>query len=254
MQTSNTALFWPYPRYIAHRGAGLLAPENTLAAFQLGAAHGHRMFECDVKLSADGQAFLLHDDTLERTSNGAGVAGHQAWANLRKLDAGSWHSPAFAGEPLPTLQAVAAYCLSHGFALNLEIKPTEGSDALAQHTGTVVAAQVAALWQGQEAVPPPLLSSFKPAALAGAQASAAHLPRALLLDTLWDGWLATARRLGCVAVVCNDRLWTADVVAQVKAAQMRTLSYTVNDEASARALFALGTDGIITDRVDLFLP
>ena len=60
---------WPYPRWIAHRGAGKLAPENTLAAFRQGAQHGYRMFECDVKLSVDGVPFLLHDATLGRTTN-----------------------------------------------------------------------------------------------------------------------------------------------------------------------------------------
>ena len=70
---------WPYPRWIAHRGAGQLAPENTLAAFRLGAAHGYRMFECDAKLSADGVVFLLHDATLERTTNGQGTGGDLPW-------------------------------------------------------------------------------------------------------------------------------------------------------------------------------
>ncbi|HQC99297.1 MAG TPA: glycerophosphodiester phosphodiesterase family protein, partial [Aquabacterium sp.] len=65
---------WPYPFWIAHRGAGRLAPENTLAAFRLGARHGYRMFECDAKLSADGVVFLLHDSTLERTTSGQGTA------------------------------------------------------------------------------------------------------------------------------------------------------------------------------------
>ncbi|MCX8517175.1 MAG: glycerophosphodiester phosphodiesterase family protein, partial [Rhodoferax sp.] len=60
---------WPYPRWIAHRGAGKLAPENTLAAFRLGASHGYRMFECDAKLSADGVPFLMHDAELQRTTN-----------------------------------------------------------------------------------------------------------------------------------------------------------------------------------------
>ena len=60
---------WPYPRWVAHRGAGKLAPENTLAAFRLAAHHGYRMFECDVKLSADGVPFLMHDTTLQRTTN-----------------------------------------------------------------------------------------------------------------------------------------------------------------------------------------
>ena len=83
---------WPYPLWVAHRGAGKLAPENTLAAFRLGAAHGYRMFECDVKLSADGVPFLLHDATLERTTAGDGVAGELPWAELARLDAGGWHS------------------------------------------------------------------------------------------------------------------------------------------------------------------
>ena len=66
---------WPYPFWIAHRGAGKLAPENTLAAFRLGAQHGYQAFECDVKLSADGVPFLLHDAKLERTTCGQGLAG-----------------------------------------------------------------------------------------------------------------------------------------------------------------------------------
>ena len=108
---------WHRPLIIAHRGASGLAPENTLAAFRLGASHGYRAFECDVKLSADGVPFLLHDDTLERTTNGQGRAGDQPWTALSRLDAGSWHSAAYAGEPLASFEAIAAYCLRNGFAL-----------------------------------------------------------------------------------------------------------------------------------------
>jgi glycerophosphoryl diester phosphodiesterase len=120
---------WPYPRWIAHRGAGSLAPENTLAAFRAGAAHGYRMFECDVKLSADGVPFLMHDATLERTTNGIGVGGDQPWDQLARLDAGGWHSRAYAGEPLPTFENVARHCLANGYFLNVEIKPTPGLEA-----------------------------------------------------------------------------------------------------------------------------
>lgn len=67
---------WPYPRIVAHRGGGKLAPENTLAAIDVGAHYGHTMIEFDAKLSKDGEIFLLHDDNLERTSNGWGVAGN----------------------------------------------------------------------------------------------------------------------------------------------------------------------------------
>ena len=241
---------WPYPRWIAHRGAGKLAPENTLAAFRLGAAHGYRMFECDAKLSADGVPFLLHDATLERTTNGHGIAGQQPWQALSQLDAGAWHSRAHAGETLPTLEALARWCLANGHFLNIEIKPTPGQE---RETGEAVAALAHRLWQGQ--LVPPLLTSFKPEALRGAHTTAPRLPRGLLLDTLWDGWLDTARALECVAVVCHYALWTADTVSQVQAANMRCLSYTVNDESVAQHLQqTLGTDGIITDRVDLFSP
>ena len=240
---------WPYPYWIAHRGAGKLAPENTLAAFRLGAAHGYRMFECDVKLSADGVPFLLHDATLQRTSNGQGTAGDQPWAALSQLDAGSWHSRAWAGEPLPSFEAVARYCLRNGHALNIEIKPTPGAERL---TGEVVARHAARLWAGQAT--PPLLTSFQPDALEGARHSAPALPRGLLLDALHDGWLAKAQQLGCVAVVCNHALWDAATVQTVQQAGMRALSYTVNDEWAAQRLMDLGTDGIITDRVDLFSP
>ncbi len=134
---------WPYPLWIAHRGAGKLAPENTLAAFRVGAALGYRAFECDVKLSADGVPFLLHDATLQRTTPAQGTAGERAWSELSRLDAGSWHSRAYAGEPIPSFEAIARYCLRNGFALNIEIKPTPGQEA---ETGRVVAREAQRLW------------------------------------------------------------------------------------------------------------
>jgi glycerophosphoryl diester phosphodiesterase len=240
---------WPYPRWIAHRGAGKLAPENTLAAFRLGAAHGYRMFECDAKLSADGVAFLMHDAELDRTTNGKGVGGEQPWSTLSQLDAGGWHSRAFAGEPLATLENLARFCLANDHLLNIEIKPTPGTE---RKTGEAVARQAARLWHG--AATAPLLTSFQVESLKGAQAVEPGLPRGLLLDKLWSGWLEAATGLECAAVVCNHKLWDPATVAQVHDAGMRALSYTVNDEETAQRLIALGTDGIITDRVDLFSP
>ena len=240
---------WPYPRWIAHRGAGNFAPENTLGAFRLGAAHGYTMFECDVKLSADGVPLLLHDSTLERTTDGRGTAGQRPWAELAALDAGSWHSNAFAGERLPSLEAVADCCLAQGWLLNIEIKPTPGTGAL---TGRVVADAVARLWRNARVMP--LLSSFDVAALLAARAAQPQLPRGLLLSRLPEDWLATAEKATCVAVICQHALWTDAVLAQAKAARLRTLSYTVNDAATAKRLLAMGLDALITDRIDLFDP
>jgi glycerophosphoryl diester phosphodiesterase len=237
---------WPYPFWIAHRGAGKLAPENTLAAFQLGARHGYRAFECDVKLSRDDVPFLLHDADLKRTAGVKGIAGDRPWSELSQLDAGRWHSPAYAGEPLPSLQTIAQFCLEGRHALNIEIKPTPGQEA---RTGERVAQVAAQLWQGHA---PPLLSSFQPEALAAAQRSAPALPRALLLDRLADGWLDTAQRLDCVAVVAHHPLFDAGVMDRLRDAGLRALAYTVNDPAIAARLQALGLDGLITDAVDRF--
>ncbi|WP_372657057.1 glycerophosphodiester phosphodiesterase [Hydrogenophaga sp.] len=246
---------WPYPRWIAHRGAGRLAPENTLAAFRLGAAHGYRMFECDAKLSADGVVFLLHDDGLARTSNGSGIAGEQDWDALSQLDAGAWHSRAYAGEPLASLGAVAAYCQANRLMLNIEIKPTPGHEG---QTGREVALAAARLWSRADGnaagTTPPLLTSFQPEALASAREAAPELPRGLLFDALWTGWLETALTLGCVAVVCEHGLWDLSSMTQAQNAGFRTLAYTVNDEWAAQRLIALGVDSLITDRVDLFPP
>jgi len=240
---------WPYPRWIAHRGAGKLAPENTLAAFRLGAAHGYRAFECDVKLSADGVPFLLHDATLERTTSATGTAADRPWAALSQLDAGGWHSRQFAGEPLPTLQAIAALVRRNNFLLNLEIKPTPGAETL---TGRVVAEHAARLWAG--AAVPPLLSSFRPDALAAAAKAAPALPRALLLDTLWPGWEQVAASLACVAIVTHHPLMNAELLALARQAGWRAMVYTVNEAADAQRLLTLGVDGLITDAVDRFSP
>jgi glycerophosphoryl diester phosphodiesterase len=240
---------WPYPLWIAHRGAGKLAPENTLAAFRLGASLGYRAFECDVKLSADGVPFLLHDDTLQRTSNGQGVAGEVRWAELSRLDAGSWHSRAFAGEPLPSLDNIARFAQHNGHTLNLEIKPTTGQELL---TGQVVGTACLRWWSN--AALPPLFSSFKPDALRGLRETAPAMPRALLLDTLWSGWFEVAQQLDCVAVVSQHRLMDAALMAQLKTAGLRALCYTVNEVADAKRLITLGIDGLVTDAVDRFAP
>lgn len=240
---------WPYPRWIAHRGAGKLAPENTLAAFRLGAGHGYRAFECDVKLSADGVPFLLHDATLERTTSGQGTAARLTWSELSRLDAGAWHSHAYAGEPLPSLDAIAAFCIANDHALNIEIKPTPGDEVV---TGQRVAVEVARLWGAQ--IVPPLLSSFSPDALRAARDTDARWPRALLLDELREGWFDEAQALGCIAVVTNHQVMDAGVIARLHDAGLRALVYTVNDDASVQRMLALGIDGLITDAVDRFAP
>ena len=212
---------WPYPRIVAHRGGGKLAPENTLAAIDVGAKYGHKMIEFDAKLSKDGEIFLLHDDNLERTSNGWGVAGELNWQDLLRVDAGSWYSKAFKGEPLPLLSQVAERCREHGMMANIEIKPTTGTGPL---TGKMVAL------------------------------AAPELPRGLLLDEWRDDWRELTARLGCVSIHLNHKLLDKARVMQLKDAGLRILVYTVNKPQRAAELLRWGVDCICTDAIDVIGP
>ncbi|HEY0295002.1 MAG TPA: glycerophosphodiester phosphodiesterase [Bordetella sp.] len=240
---------WPYPAHIAHRGGGRLAPENTLAAMRAGKRRGYRMVEFDVKLSRDNVAVLLHDDVVDRTTDGHGPAREKTYAELAQLDAGGWHSPAFAGEPVPTFAAVARYAVANGIACNVEIKPCPGRDA---ETGEAVARLAQQFWAGVHKRP--LLSSFSEEALAAAQAAAPELPRALLVETVPDDWPARLRQYACVGLNINQKDATPELAAAVHAAGYRLAAWTVNDPDRARLLFSWGVDAIFTDQLTLIQP
>jgi len=241
---------WNYPRFIAHRGAGRLAPENTLAAMQVGVAHGYCMAEYDVKSSADGVPFLLHDDTLERTTDGTGDAGSLPYGSLALLDAGSWHGAPYAGEPLPSLRAIARYTQANDMASNIEIKPSPGRE---RETGEQVARAAQDFWR--DARLPPLLSSFSEIALAAAAQAAPDLPRALLIDGEPPAdWQQRTRQLGCIAVNLDNAFVREAIVRDVRAAQLRLVVWTVNEPARAQQLLDWGADAIITDKLDCIGP
>jgi glycerophosphoryl diester phosphodiesterase len=240
---------WPYPRLCAHRGAGKRAPENTLAALRFGYGCGYRMAEIDVKLSADGVPFLLHDATLERTTSGAGRADALMYRDLAQLDAGGWHSPTYAGEPVPALASVARWCIANGVALNIEIKPTPGRE---RETGAAVALDAQRLWR--DAPTPPLLSSFAEDALHAAREAVPDLPRALLLEELPGDALERARALGCIGLDPRHTLLTRELVEQAHAAGLRVATWTVNDARRADELLVWGVDTVITDAVDSIAP
>ena len=240
---------WPYPAFVAHRGAGLLAPENTLAAMRAGFDFGYRMFEFDVKLSGDGVAMLMHDAVVDRTTNGSGRVAGMNWGELARLDAGSWQSPRLAGEPIPTLARVARWIRANDCLANIEIKPCPGRKA---ETGAAAAIEASLLWR--DAGVPPLLSSFSEEALEAARRVAPALPRALLVGKLPDDWLDRCRALDCVALDSSYKSLDASVIARARAAGLRVLGYTINDPAMARQLRGQGLDCVITDAVDLIAP
>ena len=242
---SHPAPAWPLPRVFAHRCGGALAPENTLAGLRIAAAMGFRAVEFDVMLSADGSPWLIHDETLERTTNGTGCVCATPDAVLQGLDAGSHRHRAYAGEALPSLGDAAALCHELGLMANVEIKPATGFEAI---TGEVVARRVLELWQDR---PLPLVSSFSQIALETARRAAPQLP----LGTLWvrppDDWLRHFNALAAFSLHCaGDKLDDA-VLDAARARKIPVLCYTVNDRSAADALLARGISSVFSDRIDL---
>jgi glycerophosphoryl diester phosphodiesterase len=240
---------WPYPRLIAHRGGGRLAPENTMAAMLTGAAYGFKMFEYDVKLSKDDVLILLHDDDVGRTTNGQGPARDKTYAELAALDAGAWHSADFAGQRVPTLEEVARYTQAQGIASNVEIKPSPGREV---ETGTAVALAAHRLWM--DAAVPPLLSSFSEEALAAAHVAAPLLPRALLVEQIPVDWHDRLVQHDCVALNVNQKDVTPGLVQAVHEAGYRLAAWTVNDPGRAQTLLDWGVDGLFTDELATIRP
>ena len=245
---------WPWPRVLAHRGGGTLAPENTLGAIRFGHEQGFRAIELDAMLAADSIAVLMHDPTLERTTSGHGPVPALSAAELAQLDAGAWHSPRFAGEPVPQLADVIAWCRAHDVWMNVEIKPAPGFEAA---TGTQVAADCARAYadllpaSAQSMGQLPLLSSFARSALVAARAAAPELPRGYLLDAVPDDWAHELAALGCMALHTNHRRLTRATARAIKDAGYWLFCYTVNDPARARELLDWGVDAFCTDRIDL---
>ena len=240
---------WPWPRVIAHRCGGALAPENTLAGLRIAAALGIRGVEFDVMLSADRVPVVIHDDDLDRCTDGRGAVRGQTCAELARRDAGVRHHPSFAGEPLPSLESLAGLCLDLGLAANIEIKCDEIDG---DEMGRIVATAAARLWR--DAPLAPLVSSFAQSALAASRRVAPFLPRGLLVERIPANWEILTRRLDCVSLHSDVRHWTVAQIREVRARGVWLAGYTENDPQRAAQWFAAGANALFTDRPDLLLP
>src|SRR5262249_51224121 len=219
---------WPHPRIIGHRGGGTLAPEHTLARFRKAAALGFGAVEFDVMLSADKVPLLIHDETLERTTNGRGTVSATPYAEIAALDAGAWRAAQYRGERVPTLDDAGRLCVELALWANVEIKPAAGFE---RDTATIACERVAKLWSG--AARRPLLSSFQTSCLEIAREAAPDFERGYLTDRIGPGWRDEVARLGCVSVHCNWLHLTKPVADAVKAEGLGLLCYTGNEAAGA---------------------
>lgn len=253
---------WFYPKIIAHRGGGTLAPENTIAALQCGLSHGFRAVEFDVMLSADGVPVLMHDPHFGRTVRGEGQVALTNATELCRLDAGAWFSARYAGEQVPTYEQAVHFCKSNGIWMNVEIKPAPGYE---EETGRIVGELTRSLFEKEIAAAGknsaqrnvsglPLFSSFSSDALAQAAGAAPEIPRGFLVDAISPDWQAPLKALGAIALHTNYKKLSSEQAAEVKRAGYGLFCYTVNDPERARELLGWGVDAFCTDRIDLIGP
>jgi glycerophosphoryl diester phosphodiesterase len=233
---------WPRPMILAHRGASTQAPENTLAAFELALKQGAHGIELDVKLSADGEVVVIHDPSVERTTNGRGRVSQLTLAALRELDAGSFFSDEFKGEKIPTLAEVFE---SFGKQMIINVELTNYKtprDGLADK-----ACELVRRFGLQENV---LFSSFLSSNLKRTRSLLPDTPRGLLALGGWLGWWS--RSFGFTfgdyqALHPGLRDTTPQQVARVHRLKRRIHVWTVNSADDMRRLIGWGVDGLITD-------
>ena len=246
---------WRYPRVLAHRGGGVLAPENTLAGLREGMRRGYRAIEYDIMLARDGVPVVLHDPYLGRTVSGSGNVFDYDAFELAAMDAGSWFAREHEGEPVPLFVEFAQFCKAHGIWMNMEIKPAPDYDI---ETGGTVARIAAALFADEIAAGDlasvPLLSSFSHLALEAAREVAPEVPRACLMSELPPDWERRAQSVEAIAIHTNHKHLTQALAQEVRAAGYGLFCYTVNDPRRARELLSWGVEAFCTDRIDLIGP
>jgi glycerophosphoryl diester phosphodiesterase len=244
---------WPFPRIIAHRGGGTLAPENTLAAMRCGLAHGFHAVEFDVMLSGDGVPVLMHDPVFGRTVAAGGSVATSTAQQLTAMDAGSWFDRRFAGEKVPTFRQVIDFCNENGIWMNVEIKPSPG---FATETGRAAATLLKECLDRRPDAGGlmPLFSSFSMDALLAAREAAPEIPRGLLIGSVPAEWQTLLNEPGAIALHTNHKNLTREQAQAIRDAGFGVFCYTVDDPVRARELLSWGVDAFCTDRIDLIGP
>jgi glycerophosphoryl diester phosphodiesterase len=230
------------PPVIGHRGAAGCAPENTLAGLRKAKELDCRWVEFDVRLTADGELILLHDERLERTTNGRGKAALMPLTTVRRYYAGHRFGPSFPEERVPTLIEAVGVLGELGVGANIELKAARGREA---ETGAAAAALLSRIWPPH--LPEPLISSFLQEALLAAKTLAPSIARGMLFRAVPRNWRVLAEKLGCATIHADHRSLHPALVAEIREAGYASLAYTVNDAARAYTLFGWGVTSVFSD-------
>jgi len=226
---------------IAHRGASGYAPENTLAAFRKAVAMGLSFIETDLQLSRDARFVAIHDDTVNRTTNGQGSVHDLTLAELRRLDAGSWFGSSFVGERIPTLEEILEFAKRHDIVFYLELKP--GGSWGGEH------ALMGALRESGEFARVVVIS-FDSALVAAVRRVEPTLLTGLLSDGQIEKPIEKALEIGARQLVIRGDLVTPAMIVEAKRNDLQVICWTVNHPAHMRLLASAGVAGIMSDYPD----
>jgi glycerophosphoryl diester phosphodiesterase len=234
----------PTPLFIAHRGLSARFPENTLAAFKGAVDAGAHMIELDVNLTRDRQLVVIHDDTVDRTTNGRGAVRALTLEALGRLDGGSWFDPAFKAERLPTLAQVLD-AVKGRLMVNIEIKP----EAFERHgPADAVERQVLQLVRKKNMIDDVLVSSFEWQVLENIHRMEPAIALGLLSDAAADDsvryWYG---RINAFSWHPDYRVLTRDQVEAFHGLGARVFPFSVNGRIDTRGMLAMGVDGLIVD-------
>lgn len=230
------------PRIIGHRGAKGHSPENTLVSFEKAKKLGATWVEFDVKESADGILIIMHDDELDRTSNGKGLVAKTPWHEIQKLDAGSWFDKKFTNEKIPTLEQTFNLLKKLKMGANIEIKPCPGRE---KRTAEAVAKFVHKNWPKE--LPPALISSFSMDALDTVHKMFPNLALGALFEKIPKNWKKIAKSINAISIHTDHETVNENLIKKIKNEGYFVLTYTVNDRKRANELFKIGVDSIFTD-------
>lgn len=246
-QSGYLMTFHSLPRklLIAHRGYKAKYPENTMAAFKAVMAFGSPMIELDVTLTRDRKIVVIHDETLERTTNGWGKVQEHTFDELRCLDAGSWFSPEFKGEKLPSLEEVFDLCAGK-ILVNVEIKPEAYEEPMPVDAIEIKVLEMVREYSMTDSV---IISSFKEDVIRRISMMNVEKPRLAILSekTLDDPFLDFMVDCGVFSYNPDHRTLTKEEVEKVHNKGLNVFTYTVNTIKDAKRCFDMGVDGVFTD-------
>ncbi|MBS0290498.1 MAG: glycerophosphoryl diester phosphodiesterase [Proteobacteria bacterium] len=237
----------PRPSYglIGHRGISTLAPENTLASFELVSKKGFNWVEFDLRLTADNHLIIFHDDTLERTTNGNGFVHEQNWEDLSTLDAGHWFDPCYQGEKIPLFSKILPRLIQLNLYLNIELKIPCFATQIHQKT-LIHQLKKALLSYWPKAMPWPLISSFHWDLILELRNFIPDVPIGFLQETCTLDLVDLVAKTPNAALHCDYRSLDETFLAKASK-QIPILAYTINEPEIAIKLLNAGVYGIFSD-------